>query len=599
MNLIRRYLFAPFLISFLILVACEKPPHLREEIQDGDYTLSFAVDGLDASETVERIANANHPSSKVTQAKRPILDQSLAKKAIVASKTKAFNGFEARLVLEELPLDNGSEKPNKSRVQTKSSLLKPIEKRAVSNMSPNKKYRVVVYNTNASGKATTYVNQSQGVVGSPLKIPVYRNKTYRWFAYSYNREEDIPALHSTDYYLPVIANQNSSENDFLYSTGLIETSDIVDGENPISITFSRKLAKIRLEINARGIFATINSANVDVLAADSGPKDGLFSLLDGSYSINFVTNLSYTTWNPVISDTVPSNWAVYRDFYTAVNSSVMRLSLKINEIIVASERINDNAPNTRSQIPRTFQNVDFTFPDFIAKPGHRYQALLELLESPIKRGTAYWARGNLYYDESVDRNKYRFRYDNPHIRNINNGIHNIGDSDYWYGGITPHSPPNQQIDPCKMVYPEGLWRLPTPDEYNSLIGSTNPAVGRRDQANREGWYISWDNATDIGAPRHPHKHLIFTALGYKDANGEILDYIYKAGNPNNGYLNHWFSTSDKGYFRTNIANTYFMMEYRTAAYNTSPKFTVSTTNVPNQPIAAPIRCVRKVAPNLS
>jgi len=221
------------------------------------------------------------------------------------------------------------------------------------------------------------------------------------------------------------------------------------------------------------------------------------------------------------------------------------------------------------------------------------------LESPIRRGTAYWARGNLYYDESVDRNKYRFRYDNPHIRNINNGIHNIGDSDYWYGGITPHAPPNEQVDPCKMVYPEGLWRLPTPDEYNSLIGSTNPAVRKRDQANREGWYISWDNATDIGAPRHPHKHLIFTALGYKDANGEILDYIYKAGNPNNGYLNHWFSTSDKGYFRTNIANTYFMMDYRTAAYNTSPKFTVGLSNVSNQPIAAPIRCVRKVAPNLS
>lgn len=111
-------------------------------------------------------------------------------------------------------------------------------------MSPNKRYRVLIFNTNTAGEATTYVNQSQGVVGSPLKIPVYRNKTYRWFAYSYNREEDIPAINSIGYNVPVTANLNSSENDFLYSTGLIKTSGVVNGENPISITFSRQLARI-------------------------------------------------------------------------------------------------------------------------------------------------------------------------------------------------------------------------------------------------------------------------------------------------------------------------------------------------------------------
>lgn len=339
---------------------------------------------------------------------------------------------------------------------------------------------------------------------------------------------------------------------------------------------------------------------MDVVAYNSGLKNGLFSILNGSYSSTSNVNmLSYRTWNPVISDTVPLNWAVYRDFYTTANSSAVRLSLKINEIIVSSERINDNAPNTRSQIPRTFQNVDFTFPDFIAKPGHRYQALLELLESPIKRGTAYWARGNLYYDESVDRNKYRFRYDNPHIRNINNGIHNIGDSDYWYGGITPHAPPNEQDDPCKMVYREGLWRLPTPDEYNSLIGSTDPKVIRRNQLRNEGWYISWDNASNIGAPRHPHGHLIFTALGNKDANGYLQMFDYKAGNT---VTTTWWpfgerpEYGDTGYFRTSGINNYFVMNYRRSTGNTNLRLLVSTNR---NNIAAPIRCVRKVAPNLS
>ncbi|WKK57673.1 fimbrillin family protein [Sphingobacterium sp. BN32] len=600
MNAIRRYLFAPFLISILVIVACEKPPHLKEEIRNGDYSLSFSVEGLDASEAVEPIVKPKHQSTGIKHIKGSSSDQCLGKKTIIASKTTAFKGLEARVIMEELPLEHSTVKSDKLRIQTKSAISRPVEKRAVSNMSPQKKYRVVVFNTNAAGEATTYVNQSQGVVGSPLKIPVYRNKNYRWFAYSYNREEDIPDINSTDYHILVIANLHDKENDFLYSTGLIKTSDIVDGENPISITFSRQLAKIRLEINARGIFAKITSANIDVLASNTGPQDGLFSLLNGSYSSTNNTNmLRFRTWNTIVSDSIPVDWAVYRDFYTIANSTVLRLKLKINEIKVTSERINDNAPDTKSLIPRTFQNVDFTFPDFIAKPGHRYQAVLELLESPIQRGDVYWARGNLYYDESVERNQYRFRYDNPHIRKVNNGISNIADSDYWYGGAMPHLRPDGQSDPCKFVYPEGLWRLPTPDEYNALISSTNPMVEKQDQLNREGWYIKWKDAAHIGPPTHPHKDLVFTALGYKNANGEILHYVYKAGNPNMGWLNHLFSSSDIGYFRTNVANTYFMMEYRTGGYDLSPKFTVGSTNVLYQPIAAPIRCVRKVAPNIS
>lgn len=245
MNLIRRYLFAPFLIFFLILSACEKPPHLREGIADGDFILSFEIEGLNASETIEPILKpADHPT-RSARAQQLIFDKdnSREKREIVARKITEFKGLEARLLLEEIPLDRPLKEDSRSSIQTKGSKAS-IEKRALSNMSPNKRYRVLIFNTNTAGEATTYVNQSQGVVGSPLKIPVYRNKTYRWFAYSYNREEDIPAINSIGYNVPVTANLNSSENDFLYSTGLIKTSGVVNDENPISITFSRQLARI-------------------------------------------------------------------------------------------------------------------------------------------------------------------------------------------------------------------------------------------------------------------------------------------------------------------------------------------------------------------
>ncbi|MVZ66431.1 hypothetical protein GQF61_11230 [Sphingobacterium sp. DK4209] len=591
----KRNLVASFpLVILLISTACEKGQIKNEDIAPSDFTLSFHVNAVPSSDYFEPITKAARNLADSTS----VIRSNRSKQQIeqynknVASKSIQIDGIEARMTLSEsystsTYSNNSSTLDNKAKYSNRKSVSSLLQ------MSNNRKYRVLIYNTDANGNATTFVTQGQTTAGSTLNLPVNRNKKYRWFAYSFNKENDIPPINIGDPKISVNVSNNGIEEDFLYSTGLIVTSDVYNGQNPIAITFSRHLALIRLEINSRGLFAPISAADIDIETTSSGIKNGSFSLLNGNYSsTSSATTVNNRGWNNIVKDTIPLNWAKYQDFYSVATSTAMRLRIKINEITVISDRILDDAPNTSTQKHRTFQNVTFDFPDFIAKPGRKYQALLQLIESPIKRGSTYWARGNLYYDPSTKKNEYRFRYDNPYFRNINGGINNILATDYWYGGLRPDLPADPTVDPCSEVYPKGLWRLPERAEFTELINSRNPRVIRLNQVGDQGWFISWANAADIGFPTHPHKHLIFTAIGNKNANGKIQNFNYRPGNTTTGV---WGAVmGDKGYYRTNSSLDYFIMNYRRSVGNTSLQLVTGTLY---EIIAAPIRCVRAAPPN--
>ncbi len=582
------------MVMLLLSTSCEKAQIKKENSGPSDFTLSFHVNAVSSSNSFEPIIKTAYTAANDKVAIKSTRENKVSKQIMrkIASKSIQIDGIEARMTLAE---SNSTSTYSKNDSNLVDKVFHSNRKNKVNliQMSTNRKYRVLIYNTDVNGNATTFVTQGQSSAGAPLNLPVNRNKKYRWIAYSFNNENDIPPVSISDPKINVNVSNNGMQEDFLYSTGLILTSDVINGQNPIAITFSRHLAMIRLEINSRGVFAPISTANVDIVTTPSGFKNGIFALLNGSYSsTSSATTVNNQNWNNILSDTIPLNWAKYQDFYSVATSASMKLRIKINAITVVSDRIQDDAPNSSTKKPRTFQNVTFDFPDFVAKPGRKYQALLQLLESPIKRGNTYWARGNLYYDPSISRNEYRFRYDNPYFKNINGGVNNILATDYWYGGLRPNLPADPTVDPCSEVYPKGLWRLPERGEFTELINSRNPAVTRVNQVGNQGWYISWANVAEVGSPTHPHKNLIFTALGNKNTNGQIQNFNYSPGN--NIIGNRGAVMGDKGYYRTNHTLDYFVMNYRRSFQNTDLQLVTSTFYVR---IAAPIRCVRVTPPN--
>lgn len=569
----------------LSIQSCTKTPIKKEveEISEPE-NLTFTVGGFSDTEEYSDINQGK--SEKATIKPSGLQSQAQNRPQQFTSNIIKWNGLDMQMQLTE---ETMGVEPANHRIKQRIGKSGIAAKKAANiPMEPGKTYRLVIFDTDAGGNPTTLVNQGLGTIGATLKVPVYRNKQYRWVAYSYNRSASIAAVTGNNPTIPTTDNGVNGAQDLLYATGLVQTSDEVDAANPISILFTRKTALIRMEVNARGTFAEIDQVSATVKSTAAGLKRGVLSLKTGNYTqILNASALNLPDWNNVISDTIPLKWVKYHDFHTATSGNqTTTLNISLDLLKLISQRINDAAPNTSSPQSRDLPAVEFTFPTFQANPGKKYTASLQLVEHAVQRGSAEWARGNLYYDPTIDKNQYRFRYDSPHIRNINGGISNFLDTDYWYGGNTPNATYNASADPCKLVFPTNTWRLPTVSEVSSLIASTNPGVIRRNQTADEGWYITWDNASQVGMPQYRNRHLIFTVLGYRNASGALLYFNYEGGNTVFGTQ---AKLGDRGYYRTNTNNRYFSLRYRTSNWSTALSLTAAngTGNT-----AAPIRCVR-------
>lgn len=71
------------------------------------------------------------------------------------------------------------------------------------------------------------------------------------------------------------------------------------------------------------------------------------------------------------------------------------------------------------------------------------------------------------------------RWSSGNLKNVN-GIYQFAKSQYEFGNYWPTNPSGS--DPCKLVSPQNMWRLPTVAEYRNLINSglhyvTSPAQG--------------------------------------------------------------------------------------------------------------------------
>ncbi|WFB64450.1 hypothetical protein PZ892_04390 [Sphingobacterium sp. WM] len=553
-----------FLIGFICMTLfsnCKRP------IEDlpSDKGLIFGINGLDEnSDSEDIITKGSHSNSDTTF-------------NYYQKNAGAIDGLEYDLFIEE----------KAKRVPTKAV--------TTTRLANNTRFRVLLFNTDAQGNTTDFEAQGESNAASNLSLPVYRNKQYRWIAYSFNNSTEIPTLDPANPTLAIKATSTTAGTDLLYASGLIRTSDDGNAENRINITFKRMVSAIRYEIDARGAFTSIKELVMDFITSQTrGLRDGIFHVVNGSFtSTSIPPDFRLTNWDNVISDTIPTGWVKYKQFLTVPSSSPMNFVAVIRYITLTSQMINPDNPTTEIPVDRQFNTIESVTPLFYAPfniaSGKQYNIKMRLRESAVGYSGTYWARGNLTYNPNVDRNKYRIQYNNVLIKNINGGMNNFLERDY-FDTRPPQQPQGNPSnwDPCQLVYPEKTWRLPTVIEATLLVGSTNYADRRRfSQPGNAGWYMHFENVAGMGEPRYPNRHLTFVAAGHRNKDRALVDFNYQSGNSNLPPFPIVYG--DVGYFRTNDTSQFIVTRYRGGEWDFNLFMGVSEFNDRR---AANVRCVR-------
>lgn len=460
-------------------------------------------------------------------------------------------------------------------------------------MDGSHQYLFILYDTKADGQIGSYYGQAKGSVNSLLNIRVYRNRTYKWFAYSFNNSAVIPDFDPNNPQLNILSSESGIGSDLLYTSGELTTSDEAEGNNKVGITFKRMVSTIRIELNTRGAFSSIDYATLDIPGTGtiSGLHNGLFSVLGGNFSSSSdAPSFSKNTWTDKVADSIPTGWVKYIDLLTVANGEPIELQATLKNFRIRSYAVNPDAPqNTDYRITRDFASGHIQFPSFTAEAGRRYNLTIRVRESAIDFAGAKWARCNLTYFKNDKGNKYRFWYNSYFVKNISGGMHNFLERDYFdtKPPVGEIQAPARVWDPCDLVYPKGTWRLPTETEFINLISSTNAGNRvRNPQPENKGWYVAWKNAAPEMGAQYAHRDLKFTAAGYRAHNRTLKAFYYKhwdSSNPFNQY-------GDEGYFRSSDTSEFLVTKYKPHGLDDNVFLAV---NEFLDGRGANVRCVRK------
>lgn len=451
-------------------------------------------------------------------------------------------------------------------------------------------YIIMLFEADGNGNAVSFHLLSTSTGNGPtIPFPAYRNRQYRWFAYSYNSSTYLrqPTVES-----PILdVNSAAAEDgsDFLYATGVITTSNDPNAPNVASITFKRMVSAIRFEIDARGAFSSIKNLRVDFPASSNGFKNGKFSLRNGVFTeTNAEEPFSRPTWLDHIADTIPTGWVKYQQLLTVPNGEPMNFQAILKSLTLTSQTITPNNPTALTFADRDYgiptAGIPLNFPAFTPVAGKRYTIKLRLKESTLLVGGTNWARGNLTYVANSPKNKYRFWYDNNFIKNVNGGMINFIERDY-FDTRPPIGEPQAEPrnwDPCALVYPENTWRLPTAAEFTRL-GELAESINRNrvDQENNGGWYASWRSRPGVGTPRYKNNNFNLVAAGFRDRKTRELRRF--------NYRGFGTLSADEGFFKTSDTTQFFNIDYGGFA-GIDFGMRVFTTH---EGIGANVRCVRR------
>ncbi|WP_190310461.1 hypothetical protein [Sphingobacterium arenae] len=350
-------------------------------------------------------------------------------------------------------------------------------------------YRLLIYKEDGSFVSSTLLTSE--VLG---EITLDRGEKYNWHAVSYHNSDPIPDVDSNTPELDVPAN-----TDLLYASGAIEVpAQAADETVSLGILFEHKYARIALEINSMGMFGDMNNVGLSISGV-SGAESRI-NLSDGSLSniSSDPTTLSFDDFVNV--DPLHADRKIAY-IYTAVENPI-DLEVRINALDIQLVNGQNRVFADLAQSPAVF---DFSLTPQI---GTSYTATMNFIESFLVVNTIRFARTNLYYHGG--HNPYRFLPTNEHT--------NARNTYFSFRGVLPGEYGNslESGDPCALVYPHGVWRTATFNNYRFIV-PVYP-IDTYKVENGLG-YVEYEDTQGSGAPYSSDK-LRFNMNGYGTAIGE-------------------------------------------------------------------------------
>ncbi|GEM_PF-1215922 len=543
-------LVALILASAILFTRCKDKPGIDNGYGEGDGTsISFDVIGLEDESSVN--LRAKFQATPTTSLKG--VPTVIAQEVIQSGE----GDFDAVVTVTEEPLALPKASKTGDRVHvTGSESQKSSLRAATATMTNGNRYRVVLYDNGA------YVTTMDAVAGTQFTFTgAYRNRTYTWFAYSYNSSATMQALNSTT--SPTVNVEGGSG--FLYDSGSFTTSNVMNGNNKFDITFDRKTANIELVVDARGMFGNILNITGNTTNA-SALKSGTFDLRTGTYGgyTNNSSTVSFTASNFVDYNNTYGAMMKRMSFFTAAGGQpISNLGITLTNVQIEGDRRTPPAAIPGSAgwgDPHAFSNITYNVPTFTPELGKRYRVAFTLVMTAKNVNNVLWARGNMYLHPFGD---YRFRvhaashvYGTVSTNSPFTTSEAAGEFFNWKALTAVSNPSNvgttTSQDPCALVYPAGRWKMPTSAEATTLPTSTtirtfqsagstaavnnvndSPTLNR---AVRRAQYLFSGN----DQPYDPQNRLNFLLFGYRsETSNSYTINGFNSSSSGNGY--YWTS----------------------------------------------------------
>lgn len=390
-----------------------------------------------------------------------------------------------------------------------------------------------------SADGTQVLSSQQFTVGgTAVTVPVSAGQTYKWVALSYNNQDAIPTITTGNTSLLLPENK-----DVLFASGNVTIPATPGSDVSLPITFNHVFSRLAIELNTMGIFGPMNSGTVSVSGLTL--RTGTLNLATGALTP------AATTFTPTI------NWASFTNIdpafsdakiayaYTASTAALSNIVMSVSNLAITHA----------DGVNRTYGSVNPINIGFNVTPvlGNNHRLLANIVESPLvsANNATKWARSNLYYQ--AGHNPYRFYADNAQTAATD------GSGFFAFGSVIPRklatAATNQ--DPCKLVYPAGLWRQPTHTDFqpyttgdgllSNILGNIlqllapAPAPGATGD-NNTGTFIEYPLAATNSGGGNPAFGATSNALRFY-YNGEITDVNVLNFDATSGLINLNFGTS--------------------------------------------------------
>lgn len=256
------------MISTVIITSCSKLKNEVEPSIGGGLGLIVKVEGVDSDITSPNLKASTGNTNKVSWPVSNKLNQETFTKDdlvfdVQSNENSDLSGF-----------DNNLEEEPKDKSNLKAASYVPMENSI--------RYRLLIYTT-----ADVFVTSIEGTVGQDERIPVVIGNTYKWYAYSYNKDATIPTPNTSN---PVLTTPTNTT--LLYASG--QVTPTAEG-TILPITFKHQLTQLKVEVKeSSGFRAVLNTTGK--FSRNDYVKTSTFDLLTGKKT-GALTSANVTTLN--------------------------------------------------------------------------------------------------------------------------------------------------------------------------------------------------------------------------------------------------------------------------------------------------------------